>query len=53
MHDVIEWYRNVIQHMHAYQWQQHGHGLGQVDRTVGLYLDCAEGQVDRAGGREL
>ena len=22
MHNIIEWYRNVIQRMHAYQWQQ-------------------------------
>lgn len=25
MHNIIEWYRNVIQRMHAYQWQQLEH----------------------------
>ena len=39
VHNVIEWYRNVIQRMHAYQWQQHGRRLGRVDRTGSLYLD--------------
>ena len=31
MQNVIEWYRNVIQRMHAYHWQQswcRGLGLG-------------------------
>ena len=35
MHNIFEWYRNVIQRMHAYQWQQLeqswcGAGLGPV-----------------------
>ena len=44
MQNVIEWYRNVIQHVHAYQWG----GLGQVAHAGGR-VGRAGGQVDHAG----
>ena len=40
MQNVIEWYRNAIQRMHAYQWpQQHGRG-GRVDRVEWRVEQC-------------
>ena len=48
MQNVIKWYRNVIQHVPAYQWG----GLGQVAHAGGQ-VGRAGSRVDHAGGREL
>ena len=48
MQNVIKWYRNVIQHVPAYQRG----GLGQVAHAGGQ-VGRAGSRVDHAGGREL
>ena len=47
MQNVIEWHRNAIDCMHAYQWpQQHGHG-GRVDRVEQGQVEQVEWLMER------